>query len=143
MRINNVSNIARIQKLNEGSTAAWGKMSVYQMLKHNRLWDEMVYGNTHYKRAFLGRLFGRIALRAVLKDDTALGKNSPTIPALKIKEACGNVEAEKEKWIAMIKGYGHFSNETLDHPFFGKMNKEQIGYMVYKHADHHLRQFGV
>lgn len=33
---------------------------------------------------------------------------------------------------------------TLDdfmHPFFGKITREQIGYLAYKHDDHHLRQF--
>jgi len=27
------------------------------------------------------------------------------------------------------------------HPFFGKMTKEQVGYLAYKHTDHHLWQF--
>ena len=27
------------------------------------------------------------------------------------------------------------------HPFAGKMNEEQNGWLPYKHADHHLRQF--
>jgi hypothetical protein len=29
------------------------------------------------------------------------------------------------------------------HPAFGKMNRKEWGIMVYKHLDHHLRQFGV
>ena len=48
---------------------------------------------------------------------------------------------EKAKWIALIGGNADFSNPDFVHSFFGKMTKEQIGYMAHKHADHHLRQF--
>jgi hypothetical protein len=37
--------------------------------------------------------------------------------------------------------HAHFSDPGLVHPFFGRMTPEQIGYMLYKHTDHHLRQF--
>lgn len=29
------------------------------------------------------------------------------------------------------------------HPFFGKLTSEQWGKGIYKHLDHHLKQFGV
>jgi hypothetical protein len=32
--------ISRINTLNENSTAQWGKMNIYQMLKHCILWEE-------------------------------------------------------------------------------------------------------
>jgi len=63
--------------LNENSRALWGKMTVYQMVKHCALWEEMLSGEKKVKRMFLGRLFGKAA----------------------------------------------------------------IGYLAYKHTDHHLRQF--
>jgi len=40
-----------------------------------------------------------------------------------------------------MKEYDHYSNDGFIHPFFGKLTKEQAGYMAYKHIDHHLRQF--
>ena len=132
--------ISRINSLGERSAAQWGKMNVYQMLKHCRLWEEMALGKTHYKRVLMGRLFGRIALRSVLRDDAPLGRNSPTIPAMKIT-GNGDVAAEKAKWIAQITAYEHMPEQDMMHPFFGKVTKEQTGYMAYKHADHHLRQF--
>lgn len=83
-----------------------------------------------------------MALKNVLKDDSPLGRNSPTIPEFKIKDQNGDVASEKAKWIALIEAYAHFSNSNFIHSFFGPMSKEQIGYFVYKHIDHHLRQFG-
>ncbi|MDN3654253.1 DUF1569 domain-containing protein [Ferruginibacter paludis] len=132
--------INRINTLQENSGAQWGKMTLYQMLKHCTLWEQMILGKTTYNQVFMGRLFGRIALKKVLKDEQPLGRNSPTIAALKITDD-GDIAAQKKKWIALIEEEAHFSNPDFVHPFFGKMTKEQIGYMAYKHADHHLRQF--
>jgi hypothetical protein len=43
----------------------------------------------------------------------------------------------------LLNEYAHYANPSFFHTFFGKMTKEQVGQLVYKHADHHLRQFGV
>jgi len=132
--------ISRINMLSEKSTAQWGRMNIYQMVKHCRLWDEMVFGRKRYKQAFIGRLFGRMVLKSVLKDESPLKRNTPTLPELRITEN-GVLPPERMKWIALIEEYAHFSNEGFVHPFFGRMTKEQIGYLAYKHIDHHLRQF--
>ena len=133
--------IRRIESLNENITAQWGKMHVYQMLKHCTLAEEMYLGKKKYDRVFLGRLFGKIALKNLLKDDRPMGKNAPTSPYFIVSEIIGDVEAEKKKWIALINEYADFSNDEIEHWFFGKMTKEQVGQFVYKHTDHHLRQF--
>ncbi|MEO7768645.1 MAG: DinB family protein [Ferruginibacter sp.] len=135
--------IGRIGSLNENSQAQWGKMNIYQMLSHCVLCEEMYLGKSKYKRKFIGRLFGRIGLKNLLKDEHHLKRNSPTSPDFKITENQGNALNEKMKWIALIKEYAYFSNDDFVHWFFGKMTKEQVGYFVYKHTDHHLRQFNV
>jgi len=132
--------ISRIHRLNENSTAVWGRMNVYQMLKHCTLWEEMVRSETKYKQVLLGRLFGKMALKNLLKEGKLLPRNSPTVPSLRVRSD-GDVSTEKAKWIALIAQYGDFSNPGFVHPFFGKMTREQIGYQAYMHADHHLRQF--
>jgi hypothetical protein len=133
--------ITRIDSLNENSTAQWGKMNVYQMLKHCTIAEEMYLGKKKYDRVFLGRLFGKTALKNLLKDEKPMGKNAPTSPHFIVGEITGDVAAEKKKWIALIGEYADFSNNELEHWFFGKMTKEQVGQFVYKHTDHHLRQF--
>lgn len=134
--------INRVNSLNEKSTSLWGKMNVYQMVKHCTLWEEMMQGKRKYKQAFIGRFFGKMALKNVLKNDAPLKRSTPTLPELKITGS-GDVAVEKAKWISKIEGYVDFSNDGFVHPFFGRMTKEQIGCVVYKHIDHHLRQFGV
>lgn len=133
--------ISRINTLNEHSTAQWGKMNIYQMLKHCTQWEEMALGKKKYKQSFIGRLFGKIALKDMIKDETPIKQNMPTVQGFKVREQDGDVELQKKLWIKLIEAYAQFSNDDFIHPFFGKMNKEQTGYLAYKHTDHHLRQF--
>jgi hypothetical protein len=131
--------INRINLLNENSTPQWGKMNVSQMIKHCTQWDEMALGKRIYKQSFIGKLFGKMALKDMVKDEP-IKRNLPTVPSFKIKEN-GNVEDEESKLINSINEYASFSNENFIHPFFGRMTKENTGIMVYKHVDHHLKQF--
>lgn len=133
--------IHRINSLSESKAAQWGKMNLYQMIKHCRLWEEMMQSKINLKQVLIGRIFGRIALKTVLGNANPLKRNTPTIPALIIKENFGDFEAEKKLWISNIEKYSSFDNDNFQHVFFGKITKEQIGQMAYKHIDHHLRQF--
>lgn len=134
--------IKRIGTLNENNRAAWGKMDIYQMLKHCSSAEEMFLGRVKFKRSFIGKIFGKMALKGFMKDDTPMKPNMPTLPQVKVKaHEKGDVLTEKAKWIAQVEAYAHFSNPDFSHPFFGPMTEEQTGYLVYKHIDHHLRQF--
>jgi len=142
---NRILLINRIEQINEGKKAEWGKMNVYQMTKHNTYWNSWILGkgNFVYKQEFLGKIFGKIALKRMIKDEKLFDKNIPTSDQFKAKELSGDLESEKSEWISLINEYENYSNPKFIHDFFGKITKEQIGILVYKHTDHHLRQFGV
>ena len=136
---------ARINQLSQNSTGQWGKMNVYQMLKHCTENEKMMLRQKQYKRRFIGRLFGKMALNASIKNEKPLDKNSPTHPDLKFT-GTGDVEPLKQLWVSLLKQYP--TQQSIDyegfiHPFFGKMDSTQISRFAYKHVDHHLRQFGV
>ena len=135
--------INRIYLLNENSKAQWGKMNVGQMLSHCILWQDMIFGRIHCKRVLIGRIFGKMALKNFLKDDKPLGKNSPSSRELIItaKQDDIDIVVQKKTLIDLIKEYAGYHNPNFMHPFFGTMTNEQVGYFVYKHTDHHLRQF--
>ena len=128
----------RINSLNENSKAQWVKMNVSQMMKHCTQWDEMALGKIKYKQSLLGKLFGKMALKDMMKDEP-IKRNLPTVPSFKIKEYCDLTE-EKNKWIRLVDEYENVTGDAFIHPFFGLMTKEMTGYMVYKHANHHLVQ---
>ncbi len=136
--------IQRISSIKEDSKAQWGKMNVYQMVAHNTYWNGWILrpeGHI-YKQELLGKLFGKMALRRMIRDDSPFDKNVPTSAQFKVRETEGDLEGEKLKWISLIREYESYDNPAFIHDFFGKMSREQIGILVHKHTDHHLRQFG-
>ncbi len=137
--------VQRIQHLKEDKLALWGKMNVYQMLWHNTYWNEWILGKNDntYQQSLMGKIFGKIALRRMIKDEQPFDKNIPTSTQFKPKTAAGDLEMEKSRWIALIGEYESYHNPDFIHDFFGRMSQEQIGILVYKHTDHHLRQFGL
>lgn len=135
----------RIEKIEESSVALWGKMNAYQMLKHCTENDKMLLREKGYKRLFIGRLFGKMALNSNIKNEEPLARNSPTHPDLKFDDL-GNLETQKREWISVLDRYPRSKPKfetTFIHPFFGKMTEVQISKFAFKHIDHHLRQFGV
>jgi hypothetical protein len=134
--------VKRINGLSSNNTAKWGKMDVFQMLRHCTLCEEMMLGKIKIKRVLIGRLIGKMILKKVLKDEKPFGANSPTAPILKTTDTTGDMEVQRKEWLNQIEQYAKFNNTDFVHPFFGPMTKEQIGFFAYKHADHHLRQFG-
>ena len=76
-----------------------------------------------------------------MKDEKPKKRNSPTKSDFKNLEISGDFLAKKMKWINLITEYEHFNNPNFSHWFYGKMTPEQVGISVYKHIDHHLRQF--
>lgn len=135
--------IERINLLSEHSTSAWGKMNVAQMVHHCVMWEEMMLGRITYERQWIGRLLGKWLLRNEVKDDRPMRKNNPTIQALKPGPAPIDFEKERRRWIQLLQEHRLPSNPEIKHPFFGKMTPAEVGFHVYKHTDHHLRQFNV
>lgn len=133
--------IIRINKLDKHNTAQWGKMSVYQMIKHCSKWEDMLLGKTLYKQSLLGKIAGRFALKDMMKDEP-VKHNLPTVPSFKIS-GTGDVEAAKKEWLSLLEEHKGKVPAGFIHPFFGQLTAEQAGQMAYKHIDHHLRQFNV
>ena len=134
--------INRINSLNEDNVAQWGHMNISQMLRHCILWDEVALGKRKVKQPFLGTLLGKMILKGFVKNDSPLKHHLPAIDELKIKKTPNrNFTSEKKKWISLINEYPRISNHNYKVPFFGKVKKEEAGYLSYKHSDHHLRQF--
>ena len=136
--------IDRINLLSIESAPRWGKMNIFQMVKHNTYWNGWILGKDkpQYKQAFLGKVFGKMALKRMIKDEKPFDKNIPTSSQFKVEDTNGDLEAEKLIWITLTKAYKNFNNPDFIHDFFGEMTSEQIGILVFKHTDHHLRQFG-
>ncbi|KAA8787069.1 hypothetical protein ABIE27_003411 [Paenibacillus sp. 4624] len=134
----------RIDRLREDSTPLWGTMQVSQMLAHCAAFHDIPLGNTFPPRGLLGRLVGRFA-KPMFYNEKPLPQNMSTIPTIVIDDD-RVFETEKEKLKEQITTFqvrGPDQCSHHPHPFFGKLTPEQWGKGIYKHLDHHLKQFGV
>ena len=134
--------VSRLQNVTASTPANWGKMNAAQMMAHCRSGFQAYFGEIKMKRGLIGLLFGRIALKKLLSDKP-WSRNMPTAPQFKVRDE-KEFNAEREKLLTYVNRFakeGHSS--ATNHPFFGKMTPEQWGVFMYKHMDHHLKQFGV
>ncbi len=136
--------IDRINQLSEQSERQWGKMNVSQMLAHCKEAFKVPLNNKPIPRMFIGRIFGWLA-KAKLHNENPWAKNLPTAPNFIIKDE-RNFEKEKTELLELINQFyavGPDGVGNFPHPFFGKLTKEQWEKSMWKHLDHHLKQFGV
>jgi len=134
----------RIENLNPNLKPQWGTMNVAQMLAHCSSFQDIPMGNSFPPRVWIGRLIGRF-VKPIFYNDKLPPTNMSTIPTILISDD-KDFETEKEKLkqkILTFQSNGPEKCSTHPHPFFGKFTAEQWGIGIYKHLDHHLRQFGV
>lgn len=143
-RESNQKLIDRINTLTPLTKPLWGKMDATKMLAHCSVGIKIATGELLLKRAFIGLLFGRLA-KKILLNDKPFGKNSPTAKEFIIPDG-RNFEEEKIILLNYIKRFAEQGESVLrkdPHPFFGKLTTPEWDGLMYKHLDHHLRQFGV
>jgi hypothetical protein len=136
--------IQRIDKLTPDSQRQWGKMEVAQMLAHCSATLEAAVGEKNPPRMFIGRIFGPIAKRNFLSDKP-MPKNAPTDKSYLVIDR-RNFAKEKKRLTDLITQFASGGEEKVTkhpHSFFGKLTPNEWATGMYKHIDHHLRQFGV
>jgi len=134
--------ISRIEKITPNAPALWGKMNAVQMLKHTKAATDVAFGSVDLKINFFMKLLGRILKNKVFNSD--FKRNSPTAPEFIFTEDY-DFEASKEELISNIKTFANGPSviKVIDHPFWGKMTNDDWDKLMWRHLDHHLRQFGV
>ena len=136
--------IGRIKQLRPDSQRKWGKMNVAQMLAHCSSFQDIAMGNASSSRSWLGILIGKF-VKPMFYNDKPLPQNMSTIPTIMIVDK-KDFEKEKEiliQKLIMFQKNGSEKCTKKPHPFFGKLSAEEWGKGLYKHLDHHLKQFGV
>ena len=135
----------RIAQLTPTTPRQWGTMNAAQMLAHCSSGVEMAMGDILPTRVFLGRVLGPIIKPLALKDDAPMRRNSPTAKELVVLDA-RDLETEQARLTGLVNRFaagGPACCTTHPHAFFGPLTPDQWAILMYKHLDHHLRQFGV
>lgn len=134
----------RISRLAADSVRQWGMMSPAQALAHcseAMLW---AVGDVRPPRMFVGRIIGGLIKSRVLAESEPMRKNSPTSKTLVIADD-RDLPAEQKRLCALIDRFsvaGPTGCTTHPHSFFGLLTPCEWAALMYKHLDHHLRQFG-
>ncbi len=134
----------RLARLTPQSQRAWGKMSAAQMLAHCANSLDAAVGDVRPPRLLAGWLLGWAAKRG-LKSDQPPPRNSPTTPDLRVRDE-REFERERQRLAALIDRFvagGPAACTTHPHSFFGALAPEEWATLLYKHLDHHFRQFQV
>ncbi len=131
----------RLLQLSAGNRPLWGKMNAAQMLAHCTASIQVPLGElkaTPSPLRFIGRM-----LKGMATSDKPMGRNYPTAPEFVISDH-RIFDAEKQRFqeVFMKFAQGPSSITCFEHSFFGKLSSDQWGCLMYKHVDHHLRQFG-
>ena len=134
----------RFAELRPDGPRLWGRMDAAQMLAHCGHSFEAAMTERPVKQAFLGRVVAPL-VRPVVLGDRPFRKNVPTSPAFMVADA-RDFDAELRRLAHLIDRFIQRGPERagrVPHVFFGRLSGEQWGRLMYKHLDHHLRQFGV
>ncbi len=134
--------VGRVRSLSASSTRRWGSLDVVRMLQHLNLSARMTVGElsvaSSNKRAFQLFPFKHLILYVL-----PFPKGAPTAPELKPVDL-SSFEEERAALLALLERIGTGPTEGAGpaHPLFGPMSRREWGVVTYKHADHHLKQFG-
>ncbi len=135
--------INRINKLTPDTKRQWGIMDVSQMMAHCTVSLKITLGEIKPQSNIFLKMLGKTFKKKIFAADS-FRKNSKTGKEF-IITGTRNFDEEKSVLISYIKkfvdkGSGIITKES--HPFFGKLTVEEWDTLMYKHLDHHLKQFG-
>jgi hypothetical protein len=134
----------RLSVLHPGSERIWGKMDAAQALAHCSAAMEMALGDARPPRVLIGRVIGPL-FRSAYSNEKPMQRGSPTHPSLVVSNE-RDLARERERLAGLVDRFsaaGAAGCTRHPHPFFGELTPAEWGTGMYKHLDHHLRQFGV
>jgi len=134
--------INRMHSLSASSSARWGSMDVASMLQHLHLSARMTLGELEVP-SVNKRVFQMFPLKHLVLYVFPFPKGAPTAPELKPVDARA-FEEQRAELLELLEriGSGPSEGDGPAHPLFGPLSWREWGVVTYKHADHHLKQFG-
>lgn len=141
--------VSYLQQLDPTTPNRWGKMSVQQMIEHYA-GDAVRNANGRLKiDTIITPPEQLVHMREFMMSDKPFKEN--TVNPLMGEEPLpphyttmqGAIGALQQELIYFFEAYEKNPEMIIRNPFFGDLNFEQNVQLLYKHAIHHLKQFGV
>ncbi|MCU0394465.1 MAG: DUF1569 domain-containing protein [Chitinophagaceae bacterium] len=133
---------ARIASVQPTSPRQWGTMTPQEMCWHCRQQLEFVLQPSPVKVMNTMLRFQPFKWLAIFV--IPWPKGSPTAPSMdahKSHPAVGDMLTEKQLLLHALEAVIRKPDIRATHPLFGSMGKNYWGRLIWKHLDHHLRQF--
>jgi hypothetical protein len=139
--------IPLLRQLDMNAERRWGKMTVHQMIEHmadsirianGRDPHQLVTANEHVAR-----------MQAFLMSDKPFKENTPNSllndipPSPRHNSPSDSLDKLEEEINIFFEKFKGDPSLTVMNPFFGALSFSMWVQLLYKHAWHHLRQFGV
>jgi len=134
--------LTRMQSLTASSTRRWGQLDITGMLHHLQLSARMTLGELEVP-SVNKKPFQMFPLKHLVLYVLPFPKGAPTAPLLKPVDV-STFEEERVALLELLERIGRGPREGTGpvHPLFGTLSWQEWGVVTYKHADHHLKQFG-
>jgi hypothetical protein len=135
----------RIDQLNPQSQGLWGKMTIGQMLSHCAVPYEQILGLNTVQPPLFMRIILKLFLKKSMINEVPYKQNLPTAPSF-IRTEQFDIAEEKIRLKELIKTIQEMGAEKLAKTpslSLGKLTATEWNNLLYKHIDHHLKQFGV
>ena len=125
----------------------WGKMNVQQMIEH--MTDSVSWANGKHGFDLVTPEENVSKMQAFLMSEKPFKENTPNnlisetpfpVRNQTMDDAIQELQREIDQFFTVFE---NGKQQTTLNPFFGDLNFEMWVQLFYKHAWHHLRQFGV
>lgn len=134
--------INRVKLLSTANIRQWGKMNLQQMLVHCTVQLKLALGE------IISQPQGSFMMRTAIGKRIAFSnipwpKDSNTPNEMNVDKntfALSDIENEKNDLITYLSRV-RVTQQLMPHPFFGTLTKKEWSRLIYKHIDHHLKQF--
>jgi len=135
--------LTRAASIQTGTKPRWGQMNAVRMLRHISAQLEIALGELTCA-PIPGPFTNPVVRWLAIDSPLPWPKGAPTAPEL-INLPTAGVEEEQTRFrnkLAKVAARGP-NGDLSPHPAFGKLSTAQWGRLMWRHVDHHLRQFGV
>jgi hypothetical protein len=138
---------ALLQTLKANQQGAWGKLNAQQMVEHFTDAVKLAYGHFLLPAVSEGeqleKMYTFMMSDKPFKENTVnpyMGKEPAPMRKPTMQDAIVSLQNALQRFFDY---YEKHQGAKILNPFFGELNVEEQIHLLYKHAQHHLKQFGL
>jgi hypothetical protein len=132
--------VSRLDRLTPDATPAWGRFDASAMTAHLNDALRMATGELPVGARWLP--FRYPPLRQLIVYVLPIPKSAPTAPELIARCSGADLSRERAAFAGNLEKVVA-APVLVPHPAFGHLSRAEWGVLIWKHTDHHLRQFGL